>query len=156
MFLLISVFHYICKNSEQSAIDHKNFYTISHINYNLYFFSMILEIDFIICLILLSQTNFTIVCKYKSVDKFTKIILSGFRLFFVIYFCYFIIPEIFQFLTDTWNLNSKNWWKSEDEQFITNECIINLFFTWIIWSYFYFCTVSTCFLWPLMCIFMII
>ena len=47
----------------------------------------------------------------------------------------YVLPFILKCFYETWNLNSKNWWQSSEENFLRNESWYNALICWIIWTF---------------------
>ena len=60
------------------------------------------------------------------------------RLAALIYFFFVILPDFYNVLKETSQLHAKNWWNSEEEDFVTNISPFNAIICWIFYIFFAF------------------
>ena len=106
--------------------------------YNLLVLSVFIRLSITFIIFIGSQGNFDINFTNRLCDDMIKTFFFVVRLIAMIYLFFVIVPDFFHLLRETWQLNSKNWWKENEENFITNCSAFNAIMCWLLYSVFAF------------------
>lgn len=107
-------------------------------HYNLFVFSIFIRLFASLMIIIGTQGNFDLNFTNRICDDMLKTFLFIIRLIVMIYIFFFILPDFSQLLRDTSHLNSKNWWKNDEEKFLTNISPFNAAMCWFLYGIFAF------------------
>lgn len=104
----------------------ENTYTQNHWQFNKLLLELILSVSL---LTFVSQFLLRCLCSCIWQSALLKCVRAMFVL--LLYACtWYYVPQI---LLKCYQLNEQNWWKSQNEPFVTNESYLNAAVAWIIW-----------------------
>ena len=111
-----------------------NSYTDVHRDFNVFVYW---SVSRILCIVVCMKK----LREYKLIKNKTCVaILTPFviliRLAVLLWFCHWIVYELYPHEIIAFQMNSINWWKSPTEPWLTNCSASNAFFSWLIWPVF--------------------